>query len=70
VISALRGEIARLDPDLALFDIHSMSERIDLSLASRRTSMLLANAFGAIALFLATLGIYGVLAYLGRPAHS
>ncbi len=64
VISALRGEIARLDPDLALFDIHSMSERIDLSLASRRTSMLLANAFGAIALFLATLGIYGVLAYL------
>jgi ABC-type antimicrobial peptide transport system permease subunit len=41
-----------------------MSERIDLSLASRRTSMLLANAFGAVALFLATLGIYGVLAYL------
>jgi predicted permease len=63
-VSALRGEIARLDPDLALFDIHSMSERIDLSLTSRRTSMLLANAFGAIALFLASLGIYGVLAYL------
>jgi ABC-type antimicrobial peptide transport system permease subunit len=41
-----------------------MSERIDLSLSSRRTSMLLANAFGGVALFLATLGIYGVLAYL------
>jgi putative ABC transport system permease protein len=53
-----------LDPDLAIFDVHSMSERIDLSLASRRTSMLLANAFGGVALFLATLGIYGVLAYL------
>ncbi len=64
VVGALRGEIARLDTDLALFDIHSMSERIDLSLASRRTSMLLANAFGAVALFLASLGIYGVLAYL------
>lgn len=64
VIRALRGEISRLDPDLAVFDIHSMSERIDLSLASRRTSMLLANAFGGVALFLATLGIYGVLAYL------
>lgn len=64
VVSALRGEIARLDPDLALFDVHTMSERIDLSLASRRTSMLLANAFGAVALFLASLGIYGVLAYL------
>jgi predicted permease len=64
VIRTLRAEISRLDPDLAVFDIHSMSERIDLSLASRRTSMLLANAFGGVALFLATLGIYGVLAYL------
>jgi len=33
-------------------------------LSSRRTSMLLANAFGGVALFLATLGIYGALAYL------
>ena len=61
---ALRAEIFRLDPDLAVFDVHSMSERMDLSLAPRRTSMLLANAFGGVALFLATLGIYGVLAYL------
>ena len=64
VVRALRSEIARLDPDLAVFDVHSMSERIDLSLSSRRTSMLLANAFGGLALFLASLGIYGVLAYL------
>ena len=63
-VHALRTEISRLDPDLALFDIHSMPERIDLSLSSRRTSMLLANAFGGVALFLASLGIYGVLAYL------
>ena len=64
IVRSLREEILRLDPDLALFDVHSMSERIDLSLAPRRTSMLLANAFGGVALFLATLGIYGVLAYL------
>jgi predicted permease len=63
-VRALRAEIFRLDRDLAVFDVHSMSERIDLSLASRKTSMLLANAFGGIALFLAMLGIYGVLAYL------
>jgi predicted permease len=63
-VRALRAEIIRFDPDLAVFDVHSMSERIDLSLASRKTSMLLANAFGGVALFLATLGIYGVLAYL------
>lgn len=64
VVQALRAEIFRLDPELAVFDAHSMSERIDLSLSSRRTSMLLANAFGGVALFLATLGIYGVVAYL------
>lgn len=64
VVRALRSDILQLDPDLAVFDVHSMSERIDLSLASRRTSMLLANAFGGVALFLAMLGIYGVLAYL------
>jgi len=64
VVHALRTEISRTDPDLAAFDVHSMSERIDLSLSSRRTSMLLANAFGVVALFLASLGIYGVLAYL------
>jgi predicted permease len=63
-VRALRAEIFRLDPDLAVFDVHSMSERIDLSLAPRKTSMLLANAFGGVALFLAMLGIYGVLAYL------
>jgi predicted permease len=63
-VRALREEISRLDPDLAVFDVHSMTERVDLSLASRKTSMLLANAFGGVALFLATLGIYGVLAYL------
>lgn len=63
-VRALRAEIFRLDPDLAVFDVHSMLERIDLSLAARKTSMLLANAFGGVALFLAMLGIYGVLAYL------
>ena len=64
VVRALRTQIAQLDPDLAVFNVHSMSERIDLSLAPRRTSMLLANAFGGVALFLAMLGIYGVLAHL------
>ena len=41
-----------------------MAQREELSLSSRRTSMLLALAFGLLALFLAAIGIYGVLAYL------
>lgn len=63
-VRELRTEMLHIDPDLAVFDAHSMSDRIDLSLSSRRTAMLLADAFGGAALFLATLGIYGVLAYL------
>ena len=41
-----------------------MQERIDDSLTNRRSPMLLSLCFGAVALFLAGVGIYGVLAYL------
>jgi putative ABC transport system permease protein len=64
MIGTVRAKMAALDPDLALFDVRTMAQREELSLASRRTSMLLAMAFGALALFLAAIGIYGVLAYL------
>lgn len=60
----IRNQMAAIDPDLALFDVRTMAQREELSLASRRTSMLLALAFGVLALFLAAVGIYGVLAYL------
>ena len=62
--SAVRDRMKQIDPQLALFEIHTMEEREQLSLAPRKTSMFLAAGFGAVALFLASLGIYGVLAYL------
>ncbi len=64
VAGMLRTAIARIDPELALFDVKTMEERAALSLASRRASLTLALAFGGLALFLAAIGIYGVLAYL------
>lgn len=62
--SAVRAQIAQVDPELALFDVKTMDERTALSLSSRRTSMLLALGFGTVALFLSVIGVYGVLAYL------
>jgi predicted permease len=64
VMRAVRAELARIDPALPLFDVRSMKERTELSLMSRRAAMLLAITFGFIAIFLAAVGIYGVLAYL------
>ena len=61
---AIRAQIAAIEPEMPLFDVRTMAQREELSLSSRRTSMLLGLAFGVLALFLAALGIYGVLAYL------
>ena len=61
---AIRSEIARIDRELPVFDVQTMTERTARSLVTRRLPTLLSTAFGFVALFLAAIGIYGVLAYL------
>jgi ABC-type antimicrobial peptide transport system permease subunit len=61
--SGVRREIAALDPEVPFYDVLTMRARVEQSVTGRRTAMLLAVGFGAIALLLATVGIYGVLAY-------
>lgn len=61
---AMRAELSRNDPELALFDVRTMQERAELSISSRRVAMMLATCFGTVALLLSAIGIYGVLAYL------
>ena len=62
-INAVRREIAQIDPELPFYGVRSMEERLETSLMDRRTPMLLATGFAVVALFLAAIGIYGVLAY-------
>ncbi len=64
LVASVRREVAALDPDLPLYDVRTLEERMDRSLATRRSPMMLATAFAGVALFLAAVGIYGVLAYL------
>jgi len=61
--SAVTRALAEVDPDVPLTDVFTMSARIDKSLNPRRAPMLLSLGFGAVALLLASVGLYGVLAY-------
>jgi ABC-type antimicrobial peptide transport system permease subunit len=60
----IRGAIQSVDPGLPVFSITSMDEVLDASLASRRFSANLVMGFAGGALLLASIGIYGLLAYL------
>jgi predicted permease len=67
----IRREIQAVDPDLPVFNVRTMNEIIDGSLASRRFSAELVGVFAVVALLLASVGIYGLLAYMvGQRSHE
>ena len=63
VVSEIRATVRSLDPDLAISDIHTMSESVTAATASRRFQTILLTLFSAIAMLLAVIGVYGLLAY-------
>lgn len=62
LVSAIRREVQRLDPDQPLGNIATMGQNIANSLATRRLTMTLLGCFAGLALLLASLGLYGVMA--------
>ena len=63
VTRAIRAELDRLDRDIPLQGVRTMSQLVSANVAQRRLSVQLLGAFAGGALLLAALGLYGVLAY-------
>jgi predicted permease len=59
----VREAVLAVDPEQPVFDLKSMDSRVSESLAARRAPMVLAVVFAGVALVLAAIGVYGVLAY-------
>jgi predicted permease len=63
LIGEIRSAIRSEDPNLAISDVLTLSEVVDRSLAEQKLLAKLAGFFGVLALLLASLGLYGVIAY-------
>jgi len=61
---AIRAAIREIDPNQPLYDVFPMSEFIARTLLARRLNLVLVGSFAALALLLASIGLYGVVSHL------
>ena len=63
MVPTVRATIHEIDRDMPLAGINTMEDMIGTSMSQRRLSTILLGTFSALALLLATIGIYGVMSY-------
>lgn len=63
IAAAVRAAVAELDPNLAIYGVRTMEEQQAQEEQTSRFTAIIMGFFGAIALFLASLGLYGVMSY-------
>ncbi|HEY1340321.1 MAG TPA: ABC transporter permease [Bryobacteraceae bacterium] len=64
VFPMIRAAVRKLDPNLPVFQMKTVEQQRDDSLSVERLAATLSTAFGALATILATVGLYGVMAFL------
>jgi predicted permease len=62
LLEMVRGAVRSIDKDVPVFDVRTQLEQIDATLSQQRLFAALTSAFGLLALLLASVGIYGVIA--------
>jgi ABC-type antimicrobial peptide transport system permease subunit len=63
LVPSVRSELRRMDPGVGLFDVRSLREVVDESVARQRFTAWIVGIFAVLALTIAAVGVYGVVSY-------